>query len=122
MITSEIELLALVHVGRDVAEARRFHDLELGLEDARGVLVLVGPFEPDRHRDALEFLEVRRRQAVDLGAGLDEFRPGFHVGLLDCRVMQRRIGLDLELDPGFIFGESLFQWFMPTQKSIRSTG
>src|SRR5512147_2588684 len=65
-VSSEVEFLALVHVGRDVAVARRFHYLELGLEDARGVLVLVGPLEPDRHRDALEFLEVRYRQPVDL--------------------------------------------------------
>src|SRR3954470_2976686 len=86
---SEIELLTLIHIGRDVTEGRRFHYVELGLEDARGVLILVGPLEPDRHGDALEFLQIRNRQSVNLRSGLDELRPGFHVSLLNRRVMQR---------------------------------
>ena len=62
----EIELLAFVHVRRDIAEARRFHDLELCLEDARRVLVLVGPLEPDRHGNALELLKVFDWEPIDL--------------------------------------------------------
>src|SRR3954468_9043109 len=76
LAASEIELLALIHIGRDVTESRRFHHIELGLEHARGVLVLVCPLEPDRHGDTLEFLKIRNRQPVNLRSGLDELRPG----------------------------------------------
>src|SRR5947207_13385367 len=104
---SEIDLQALVHVGLDVAEGRRLHDVELELEDARRVLVLVGPFEPDRHRRALKLLQILDRQAVDLGAGLLELAPGLHVRLLDRGVMDPAIDLDLVLQPLLDLGRQL---------------
>src|SRR5947199_6173788 len=92
---SEVDLHAFVHVGADVAEGRRFHDLELELEDAGRILVLVGPLEPDRHGDALEFLQILDRQPIELDARLFELAPRFHVGLLNRGMVDARIDLDL---------------------------
>src|SRR5437016_5819006 len=64
--TSGLDLEALVHVRRDVADRVRFHHLELKLEQPRRILVLVRPFEPDRRREALPFGQVLERHAIDL--------------------------------------------------------
>ena len=52
----------------------RLHDIELQLEDPGRVLVLVRPLEPDRHGDALEFLQIANGQTIDLRPGLDELK------------------------------------------------
>jgi len=49
------------------------HHLKLSLEDPGGILVLVGPLEPDWHRYPLEFFEIFDGQAIDLRAGFLEF-------------------------------------------------
>src|SRR5207248_883045 len=79
---SEVDGKAFVHWGIDIPEGWRLHHLELSLEDPGGILVLVGPLEPDRHRHPLEFFEIFDRQAIELRAGLLEFAPRFHVGFL----------------------------------------
>ncbi|MGL1423576.1 hypothetical protein ACSTJ1_00095, partial [Vibrio parahaemolyticus] len=52
--SSEVDREALHHIRRNVAEARALHDLELRFEHAGGVLILVGPFEPNRDCEVLE--------------------------------------------------------------------
>src|SRR6266566_4461638 len=48
-----LDLESLIHVRRDVAQRVRLHQLELHLEQARRIMVLVRPFEPDGSGDAL---------------------------------------------------------------------
>src|SRR5262245_35882444 len=106
-VTSEVELLALVHVGSHVTEARRLHDIQLQLEDAGSILVLVGPLEPDRDSNTLELLEILDRQTVDFCSGPLEFTPRFHIRLLNSGMVDARVHLDLVLHPLLHLGRKL---------------
>src|SRR6266478_5674854 len=75
-----LDLESLVHVRRDVAESVRLHHLELHLEQARCIVVLIGPLEPDWHGQALKLRQVLGRHADDLRSCLFEFAPRFEVG------------------------------------------
>src|SRR5438552_6405411 len=80
--TLGFDLEPFVHVGRDVSERVRFHDVELQFEQARGIFVLVRPLEPDRHGDALPLRQILERHPVDLRSGLLEFTPRLEIGFL----------------------------------------
>src|SRR3546814_20725062 len=57
------------------------------LEDPGGVLVLVRPVVPERHRELGERFDVRLRQAGDNGARLVELLPR-----IEIRSEERRVG------------------------------
>src|ERR1700730_8621066 len=75
------------HRVRDVADADRLHERELGREGLPGERILLRPLEPHRDREAAELLDVVLGEPDDLDALGLVLLPGRDVLLLDVGVL-----------------------------------
>src|ERR1700737_1319507 len=75
------------HGVRDVADADRLHERELGREGVLGERILLGPLEPHRDREAPELLHVVLGEPDDLDALGLVLVPGRDVLLLDVAAL-----------------------------------